>query len=144
MARQKKPVDPLVGTGYASFVSPGLPSIIARTVLAALVLLPPTVLLGATLPAIARYVESMPRGVSWMGFFYEGLEAPGSPHLALVDAYIGLGCVPPDSGRRVREPGRALWLDLLIGDDPIRRNGRVPHVDGLARLKQHHLEHCEV
>ncbi|MCH7565817.1 MAG: fused MFS/spermidine synthase [Gemmatimonadetes bacterium] len=65
-------VIPWVGTAYASFVSPGLPSIIARSFLTGLVLLPPTVLMGATLPAIARYVETTPKGVSWMGFFYGG------------------------------------------------------------------------
>ena len=27
---------------------------------------------GATLPAIARWIESTPRGVSWLGFFYGG------------------------------------------------------------------------
>ncbi len=35
-------------------------------------LLPPTMLMGATLPAIARWVETTPRGVSWLGFFYGG------------------------------------------------------------------------
>ena len=65
-------VIPWVGTAYASLVSPGLPSIIARSLLTGLVLLPPTVLMGATLPAIARYVETTPKGVSWMGFFYGG------------------------------------------------------------------------
>ena len=35
-------------------------------------LLPPTILMGATLPAISRWVETTPRGVSWMGFFYGG------------------------------------------------------------------------
>ena len=35
-------------------------------------LLPPTLLMGATLPAIARWVETTPRGVSWLGFFYGG------------------------------------------------------------------------
>ena len=65
-------VIPWVGTAYANFVSPGLASIIARTLLTALVLLPPTILMGATLPAIARYVETTPKGVSWMGFFYGG------------------------------------------------------------------------
>jgi spermidine synthase len=29
-------------------------------------------LMGATLPAIARGIESTPRGVSWLGFFYAG------------------------------------------------------------------------
>ena len=31
-------------------------------------LLPPTFLMGATLPAISRWVEATPRGVSWLGF----------------------------------------------------------------------------
>jgi len=29
-------------------------------------------LMGATLPAIARWLESTPRGISWLGFFYGG------------------------------------------------------------------------
>ena len=37
---------------------------------AAICLLPPTVLMGATLPALSRWVESTPKGVSWLGFFY--------------------------------------------------------------------------
>src|SRR6185295_778427 len=35
-------------------------------------LLPPTMAMGATLPAIARWVETTPKGVSWLGFFYGG------------------------------------------------------------------------
>jgi spermidine synthase len=35
-------------------------------------LLPPTLLMGATLPAIARWVEAGPAGVSWLGVFYGG------------------------------------------------------------------------
>src|SRR5262245_1958994 len=34
--------------------------------------MPPTLLMGATLPTIARWVESTPKGVSWLGFFYGG------------------------------------------------------------------------
>ena len=43
-----------------------------RAIVAALCLLPPTLLMGATLPAIARWVETTPAGVSWLGFFYGG------------------------------------------------------------------------
>ncbi len=43
-----------------------------RGIVAAICLLPPTVLMGATLPAIARWVESTQRGVAWLGFFYGG------------------------------------------------------------------------
>jgi spermidine synthase len=41
-------------------------------VFAAICLLPPTIMMGATLPAVARWVETTPRGVSWLGFFYGG------------------------------------------------------------------------
>ena len=40
--------------------------------MAGVCLLPPTLLMGATLPAIARWVETDPEGVSWLGFFYGG------------------------------------------------------------------------
>lgn len=63
---------PLVGSAYVAVAPPGSWSIALRAVLAGIVLLPPTVLMGATLPAISRYVETDPRGVSWMGFFYGG------------------------------------------------------------------------
>jgi len=43
-----------------------------RGVLCAACLLPPTMLMGATLPAVARWVEATPRGVSWLGLFYGG------------------------------------------------------------------------
>jgi spermidine synthase len=46
--------------------------IIDRAIVAAICLLPPTLLMGATLPAIARWVKATPEGVSWMGFFYAG------------------------------------------------------------------------
>jgi spermidine synthase len=39
---------------------------------AVVLLLPPTLLMGATLPAVARWVESTPQGISWLGFFYGG------------------------------------------------------------------------
>jgi len=39
---------------------------------ATVLLLPPTLLMGATLPAVARFVEASPQGVAWLGFFYGG------------------------------------------------------------------------
>src|ERR1700730_9717754 len=56
----------LVGGGH-NFLG-----ILLRGVLAGICLLPPTVMMGATLPAIARWVETSPQGVSWLGFFYGG------------------------------------------------------------------------
>jgi spermidine synthase len=50
----------------------GITGILFRGLAAAICLLPPTILMGATLPAISRWVESSPEGVSWLGFFYGG------------------------------------------------------------------------
>lgn len=63
---------PYAGRLYASAVGYGLPSVLLRALLCSLFLLPPTVMMGATLPAIARWVENTPRGASWLGFFYGG------------------------------------------------------------------------
>src|SRR6185436_6068293 len=32
----------------------------------------PTLMMGATLPAMSRWVETSPKGVAWLGFFYGG------------------------------------------------------------------------
>src|ERR1700730_16966513 len=58
---------PSVGTIYVAYAEHGLASIILRGAMCALLLLPPTVLMGAILPAIARWVESSRKGVSWLG-----------------------------------------------------------------------------
>ena len=46
--------------------------LVLRAMVAGICLLPPTLLMGATLPAVARWVETTPTGVSWLGFFYGG------------------------------------------------------------------------
>jgi spermidine synthase len=61
---------PLVGGAYTGTSLHGLAGILLRGVVCAVCLLPPTLLMGATLPAIARWVETTPTGVSWLGFFY--------------------------------------------------------------------------
>ena len=63
---------PALSAAYVRVAPPGLSSVPFRALLAALLLLPPTVLMGATLPAVSRYVETTPAGVAWMGFFYGG------------------------------------------------------------------------
>jgi spermidine synthase len=61
---------PLVGLLTAGGGGQGLWGILLRATIACLCLLPPTMLMGATLPAISRWVESTPRGVSWLGALY--------------------------------------------------------------------------
>jgi spermidine synthase len=63
---------PLVGGAYASWAGSGAMGLILRGIAAGICLLPPTLLMGATLPAIARWVETTPQGVAWLGFFYGG------------------------------------------------------------------------
>lgn len=55
---------------YAQFLGQG--GLLVRGAFCAVLLLPPTVMMGATLPAISRWVEGSPRGMSWLGFFYGG------------------------------------------------------------------------
>src|SRR5512134_409391 len=65
-------VVPLLGSVYTAIAGTGQFSVFLRGLVAAIVLLPPTLMMGATLPAISRWVEATPRGVSWLGFFYGG------------------------------------------------------------------------
>jgi len=63
---------PLIGGVYTAWAGPGVAGLFVRGIVAAICLLPPTLLMGATLPAVARWVETTPQGVSWLGFFYGG------------------------------------------------------------------------
>jgi spermidine synthase len=64
---------PVVTRFYAAHAGGyGLGAILIRGVLCALCLLIPTLLMGATLPAMARWVQTTSSGVSWLGFFYGG------------------------------------------------------------------------
>jgi spermidine synthase len=63
---------PVVERIYLVGAQPGMFSIFLRGVVSAVCLLPPTLLMGATLPAISRRLEATPEGVSWLGFFYGG------------------------------------------------------------------------
>lgn len=63
---------PLVSQLYTAVDGGGQTSVALRAIVCILLLLPPAILMGATLPAMSRYVENTPRGVSWLGFFYGG------------------------------------------------------------------------
>src|SRR5262245_51690177 len=57
---------------YREAAGQGLSSWLLRGLACAVCLLLPAVLMGATLPAVARWVEATPQGLSWLGFFYGG------------------------------------------------------------------------
>ena len=63
---------PLVNMAYIAGAEHGMPGFLLRGFLAAICLLPPTILMGASLPAIVRWLKSTPHGVSWWGLLYGG------------------------------------------------------------------------
>ena len=63
---------PLINRVYIAGAEHGLPGMLLRGLVAAICMLPPTILMGASLPAIVRWIESTPRGVSWWGLLYGG------------------------------------------------------------------------
>ena len=63
---------PYINRMYTANAAHGFSGILLRGAVCAVCLLPPTLLMGATLPAISRWIEMTPKGVSWLGFFYGG------------------------------------------------------------------------
>jgi spermidine synthase len=61
---------PLVSHVYVAAMGHGMPSVLLRAIVCAICLLPPTALMGASLPAAARWLERSPEGISWMGLLY--------------------------------------------------------------------------
>ena len=113
---------PWVGGLYVAIGGGGFGGLVARALLSALFLLPPTILMGATLPAIARWVEATPKGVSWLGFFYGGNIAGAVVGSLLAGFYL----------LRVHDSAVATYTAAAI-------NLGVAAIGfGLARLETHH------
>jgi spermidine synthase len=68
---------PFINRVYIAGAESGLPGMLLRGLIAAICLLPPTILMGASLPAIVRGIESTPRGVSWWSWLY-GINLAGA------------------------------------------------------------------
>ena len=63
---------PLIDRVYVAAVGQGLPGMLLRGLISALCLLPPTLFMGASLPAMVRWVEASPAGISRWGLLYGG------------------------------------------------------------------------
>ena len=61
---------PLVGRLYTAADGGGSSSIALRALVSLLLLLPPAMLMGATLPAVSRHVKATPVGTARVGLFY--------------------------------------------------------------------------
>src|SRR3954471_20796212 len=79
---------PLLGGIYFHWGGGGITGILLRGLAASICLLPPTLAMGATLPAMSRWVESTPEGVSWLGFFYGGNIGGGVVGCLLAGFYL--------------------------------------------------------
>jgi spermidine synthase len=63
---------PAIDRVYSGIAGSGFLGIVVRALVSAICLLPPTFLMGASLPAISRWVQSTAQNVAWLGFFYGG------------------------------------------------------------------------
>jgi len=61
---------PSIDRVYVAGAEHGLPGMLLRGFICAICLLPPTILMGASLPALVRWIEATPRGVPWWGLLY--------------------------------------------------------------------------
>ena len=61
---------PLIDRVYVAGAEHGLPNMLLRGFISTLCLLPPTLLMGASLPAMVRWIEASPVGISRWGFLY--------------------------------------------------------------------------
>ncbi len=63
---------PLIVRLYVAGAEHGLKGMLFRGFVAAIAMLPSTILMGASLPATVRWIESTKRGVSWWALLYGG------------------------------------------------------------------------
>ncbi|HTO21563.1 MAG TPA: SAM-dependent methyltransferase, partial [Spirochaetia bacterium] len=88
-------LTPLVGRAYAAGPVSGTAGLVFRGVVAAVCLLPPTFLMGASLPAISRWAGTTPTGISWLGLLYSANVAGAVTGCLLAGFYLlrvyGLG-----------------------------------------------------
>ena len=81
-------LTPVVGRAYIAGPVSGTAGLIFRGVVAAVCLLPPTFLMGASLPAMSRWVETTPKGVSWLGYLYSANVAGAVTGCLLAGFYL--------------------------------------------------------
>ena len=125
---------PHVDRLYAALGARGHTGLWVRAAVCAACLLPPTALMGATLPAIARWVESTPQGVARLGLFYGGNIAGAVLGCLLAGFYL----------LRVHDMATATYVaaavNVAVGGIALALAARAPHatpqapaVDGPGR-----------
>ena len=113
---------PFVGRLYLAGFTDGLLGLMLRGMVAAVCLLPPTLLMGASLPALARWLEATPTGVSWIGWLYSANIAGAVSGCVLAGFYL----------LRVHDMAVATYvaavINLLVALASVGLSRRVLHV----------------
>ena len=79
---------PFVRSGYVAVTGYGYSGVLLRAAVCALVLLPPTMLMGATLPAAARWIGAGRGGAAAVGLLYMANIAGGASGTVLAGFYL--------------------------------------------------------
>ena len=79
---------PYLSGVYMTGAEHGLESMLLRGLLAGVVMLVPTILMGASLPAIVKWIQGTPSGVSWWGYLYGGNTAGAVVGCLLAGFYL--------------------------------------------------------
>ena len=88
---------PLAGSVYTAWSGYGMSGLLLRGLVAIACLLPPTLLMGATLPALARQAHAAQNRIPWLGFFY-GANIAGAVLGCLLAGFLPVAPVRRDRG----------------------------------------------
>ena len=121
---------PAVSDFYATTVTPGLSGLLPRAALAAVCLLAPTVLMGATFPAIARWLDTTPQRAARLGYFYAANIVGAVAGCVLAGFYL----------LRVHDMAVATYMAAsingVVGVIALLLAARAPHVAPISRDTQ--------
>src|SRR5687767_5174259 len=112
---------PALANIYTAWGGSGPFGLLFRAVVASFFLLPPTILMGATLPAMSRWVETSPQGVAWLGYFYGG-NTGGAVVGSLLAGFYLLRVYDMATATYV-----AVALNLLVGGVALLIAGALPY-----------------
>ena len=106
---------------YVPSIGQGFTGMLFRGLLCGVFLLPPTMLMGATLPVVARWVDTTREGVSWLGFFY-GANIAGAVFGSLLSGFYLLRVYDMATATYV-----AVAVNAAVGGLALIMAGRLPH-----------------
>jgi spermidine synthase len=113
---------PWIASVYGRHSGSGMLGLALRGVVAGICLLPPTILMGATLPAVARWVRATREGVAWLGLFYAG-NTVGAVAGCLLAGFYLLRAFDMGVATYVAGAINGIVALMAIGISSIARNG---------------------